>query len=1107
MESDSFNTCTLDNALWEFVDPRNDANVSVIEGRQLKISVPGGIEHDAYPKSGQALVNRAPRIMQSATNPHELKVKFESGPSQVNQVHGIIVEEDDANFLRINVVYDGANTKLQVFKIVAGVAQSATAPKTILAGVVSNPIFLIVSFSEVDSKWRIYWDVDVYKPHNHDGNTAFFTHALSINKIGVFAGNAGNNAPAHDILVDYVSAPNTPLLDEDDATPLVLPVAVAPFTAGSISKDAACGNPVSLTISPNTGWTFSHWSGAASGVQNPVNVAFNFGDFAVANFTQNQYTLETSKTGNGVLTISPLKTSYTYGEQVTLTATPAYGWSFGGWSGSLVGNPVILTMDSNKLINASFTQPQYNFLLNTGVGGQVTLSPHASPYIPGELVTLTATPDPGWSFAGWSGDMTSSAPRITLSMSSDKTLVATFVQNLYTINLNPDGNGSAVPSPSQKNYTFSDIVMLSAEPVKGWRFVHWDGAVISTTNPAMLTVNGNAAATATFAQDHYILQADSIGLGAVAVSPNKTAYLFDEIVTLTAIPAQGWLFNGWAGALAGNTSPIQLSMTSDKLVTAIFTQQQFSLSKSQQGGGTIQVTPDKATYGFGEEVTVTATPDAGWHFTGWSGNLTGDDNPTTLLMISNRSIVAEFSQTPLTLATNVTGNGSINVNPQQEIYSLGKEVELTAIPIPGWVFSHWSGDLTGSKNPAKLTMNGNQSVVANFVEGAFTLTINLSAGGTVARDPNKSNYLFNEDVVLTALPKAGFAFVGWSGDLSGSQNPITVKMDKSKTINALFTQAVYNLTANTVGRGVLLVTPPKSTFVHGEQAVFSAIPRSGWRFSEWLGDITGSMTPVTVTVTNPMSVTAVFLKNTGSAQLTVHINGQGEVKAKNGNGDLAPLEASYPRGSQVELVAAPASDWQFANWSGDLTSTANPVILSMDSDKTITVNFVSPTNSLTVLIEGNGTVKKIPDKVSYSAGDQVTLAAQPAEGWQFSRWSGGLTGSTMTNTITVGNSTMITATFIRKQYTLDGRVTVEGNGHVEFDPAGPYSYGQQVLLTAMPDEGWQFVGWEVLDVVSGAQTGAEPDPELEITITDENKLFKAKFARITSPVYLPLVQR
>lgn len=1099
--SDNFNACALNTNLWEFVNPRDDATVTLVNGQKIKLSVPAGIEHDAYPKSGQTLVNRAPRIMQNATDPDDLKVKFESGPDQPNLIHGIVVEQDEANFLRINLAYNGAATQLQVYKIINGVAQSATAAKTVVNGVVNNPIFLIVTFSEVDSKWRIYWDLDAYKPHSHDGNTAFFTHALSINKIGVFAANAGNNPPAHEVVADYVSAPSAPLFDEDDTAPLVLPVGASPVSAGVVTKNINCGNPVQVTMTANPGWTFSHWDGVASGTANPQEVAYDFGDFAVAYFIQNQYTLSATTTGNGTVTVSPVKSSYSYGEQVTLTANPAYGWQFAGWSNGSSNNPLVINMSGGQVINATFTQPQYTLTLNQSAGGEITLSPDAGPYAPGELVTLLATPNAGWSFGGWSGDFTSSAPRITLSMNGNKSLTATFTQNRYQVSLSTDGAGSAAPSPSQSDYAFNELVVLSATPSTGWRFVHWDGGVISATNPAMLMVNGNAAVSATFVQDRYILQADTVGLGAVAVSPNKTGYLFDEIVTLTATPGQGWLFNGWAGALSGNTNPIQLSMTSNKLVTAIFTQQQFSLSKSQQGSGTIVVNPDKATYGYGDQVTVTAQPEAGWHFTGWSGDLSGDMNPATLVMTGAKNIVAEFSQTPLTLATSVVGNGTVNVDPQQESYSMGKEVELTAIPTPGWIFSHWSGDLTGSKNPAKLTMNADKNVVANFVEGAFTLAVNPSAGGLVARNPDKANYLFNEEVTLNAVPNAGFTFVGWSGDLTGSQNPTTIRMDKSKTINALFTQAVYNLNRNVSGRGSVLVSPPKNTFVYGEQAVLSAVPRSGWRFSEWVGDVTGSTTPVTVIVTSHMSVTAIFLKNTGSAQLTVHINGQGEVKAKNANGDLVALEESYPQGAQLELVALPAADWEFVNWTGDLSSTQNPVVLDLDGDKTITVNFSSPGNNLTILVSGNGTVTTTED-----AGNFV-LTALPAVGWQFSQWSGGLSGSVNPAIVTVGTSTVITATFTPKQYTLDDHVAVEGNGHVEFDPAGPYKYGDQVMLTAVPDTGWKFIGWEVLDSVSEAQAGAEADPELEIIITDENKIFKAKFALITLPVYLPLVQR
>ncbi len=95
------------------------------------------------------------------------------------------------------------------------------------------------------------------------------------------------------------------------------------------------------------------------------------------------YTLTTNTTGDGTISLSPSGGVYAAGTTVTLTANPGSGWIFGAWGGDLTGstNPETLTMNENKSVTASFTQPSTppvaNFSANTTTvyeGQSVTFS-------------------------------------------------------------------------------------------------------------------------------------------------------------------------------------------------------------------------------------------------------------------------------------------------------------------------------------------------------------------------------------------------------------------------------------------------------------------------------------------------------------------------------------------------------------------------------------------------------------------------------------------------------------------------------------------------------------------------------------------------------------
>lgn len=135
--------------------------------------------------------------------------------------------------------------------------------------------------------------------------------------------------------------------------------------AGTTSHfTVAAGTTVTFTANPSTGYSFGGWSGAGqSGTTNPKSIAVGSGigsssDPLTASFTQNNYalSLSVSPSGAGSIGKSPDQSTYHYGEQVSLTATAATGWTFNHWTGDVTGSasPVTLTVDTDPSATAVF---------------------------------------------------------------------------------------------------------------------------------------------------------------------------------------------------------------------------------------------------------------------------------------------------------------------------------------------------------------------------------------------------------------------------------------------------------------------------------------------------------------------------------------------------------------------------------------------------------------------------------------------------------------------------------------------------------------------------------------------------------------------------------
>ena len=190
-------------------------------------------------------------------------------------------------------------------------------------------------------------------------------------------------------------------------------------TAGDFDRHASGGS----------NWVFSGWSGACSGA-GPCTVTMTAAQSVTATFVQG-YTLSVNVSGSGTVTSSPsgmncpstCSDGYASNTSVTLTATPASGWSFSGWSFGIAtgglgtpcstagAGPCTVLMNTATSVTAIFTQSTYPLSVSLFGSGTVTSSPSgiacgatcSSSFLSGIQVTLTATPAQGAVFNGWGG--------------------------------------------------------------------------------------------------------------------------------------------------------------------------------------------------------------------------------------------------------------------------------------------------------------------------------------------------------------------------------------------------------------------------------------------------------------------------------------------------------------------------------------------------------------------------------------------------------------------------------------------------------------------------------------------------------------------------------
>lgn len=271
----------------------------------------------------------------------------------------------------------------------------------------------------------------------------------------------------------------------------------------------------------------------------------------------------------------------------------------------------------------------------------------------------------------------------------------------------------------------------------------------------------------------------------------------------------------------------------------------YTLTVTNEGSGTVTRNPTNSSYPAGVTVIVTATPDSGSYFAGWSGGTNGTINPLNVTMESDLVITGNFLPYPvytLTLATN--GQGTIALNPTGGSYLSNSVVTLTATPAAGWVFAGWSGATNNSADPLELAMDANLSLAGTFAELPFfdqgPVSVTNAVGSTVSFS-----------ALAMGTPVLSYQWFFNNGSLSGATNATLTFTDVSSTqagnYQIVVTNAYGSATSSVVS--LTLTNSGGSTNVvysADEGSLRAALSIGGWVSLAFNG---------TLTLTNTIEIT------------------------------------------------------------------------------------------------------------------------------------------------------------------------------------------------------------------------------------------------------------
>ena len=338
----------------------------------------------------------------------------------------------------------------------------------------------------------------------------------------------------------------------------------------------------------------------------------------------------------------------------------------------------------------------------------------------GTQVTIQAQATQNYAFQRWSDGVTLNPRSIT--MDRDYTIQPIFVfDQHFTVRgtVSPSGAGTVNGGGS---YRPGQTVELQAAPNSGWRFDHWQDDADNTNPERSITVQADVNLTAVFTriQSSYqcYLGVNNDDYGRVEPDTGYVTFDHAEEVEILAVPFRGYEFVRWSDGRTDNprtivaVKPIELTAIFHSVETEEFWLEERRCSI--QGNGT--------ELHYGDEIEVTVTPDNGFHFVGWSDDMTNTNPVRRFVMTENFDWdiypVCESDETyTLDVYADPEEGGTVTVSPLKEEYHMDERVDLVATPAEGWRFAGWHSRFwSDSSQETSVDIYRDTTIEARFVE-------------------------------------------------------------------------------------------------------------------------------------------------------------------------------------------------------------------------------------------------------------------------------------------------------------------------------------------------------------------------------------------------------
>jgi len=694
-------------------------------------------------------------------------------------------------------------------------------------------------------------------------------------------------------------------------------------------------------------------------------------------------------------------------------------------------------MDTTVVV--TFKKADYKITVSDTTGGTAYTDKTVANYE--DLITVTATPDTGYKLDAIKVDGITIDGNSFEMPAADVTVEVTFVKIDYAVTVNCTAGGTA-SAPDTANY--GDEITVSVTPDTGYELDTIKVNDVAIAGNSFTMPASDVTVEVIFKKADYKITLNAGEGGSVQV-PSGANYGDD--IEITATPDTGYKLDAIKVdgiTIDGNSFVMPAS---DVTVDVTFVNIDYAVTVSYSTGGTASA-QDTANYG--DEITVTVTPDTGYELDTIKINDAVIDGNSFTMPASDVTVEVTFKKISYTVSITNTSGGSANVDKTTAYY--GEEIEIDIAIEEGY---HLDSILVNGTaiDGDKFTMPaGNVTIEVIFNKNEYTITVSDVTGGTASASAEKAGE--GEEITVTVTPDKGYELDKIKVNNTVITGTKFTMPASNVTVEVTFKKVVYKISLNSSGNGTVNLSKTKANY--GDEITVEITPASGYELSKiTVKTADGSKVNVTdntfVMPDANVTVSVTFAKI--SYGIIVEDNGLGTVDVVSSaiKGNHIIVDISPAEGCELESLTAVDSE------GNDIEVTDNSFTMP-GASVTITAVFRKIDYTITIVCSDHGTATVSGNPANF--GDEITVTALPDNGFE-------LNTIKVDDEIIEGNTfTMpakditITVTFRDRTYSLNGWILEDGKYYF-------YENGKMVKGWIKSGSSWYYMDTETGAMVTG----------------------------------------